>query len=32
MRLKTRPYKKKIKKLKKSVDKENTMCYNKYIS
>lgn len=28
MRLKTRPYKKK---LKKSVDKENTMCYNKYI-
>ena len=31
MRLQTRPYKK-IKKLKKSVDKENTMCYNKYIS
>ena len=31
MRLKTRPYKKN-KKIKKSVDKENTMCYNKYIS
>ena len=32
MRLQTRPYKKKIKKLKKVLDKAKTMCYNKYIS